>query len=95
MAKQYFETACPSCGSSRVISHGKRNAFYPLGCLAVVGLPFAMIHQASSPIDYECQTCRQRFAQRSPMARFTPAVLILGVLNLVAIAILVAWRQSH
>ena len=70
---------CPGCGSpSSIISHGKRYAVYPSGCLALIGPILAILHQASSPVDYECGTCGRKFSARSSVAK-----LCLGIIALV------------
>ncbi len=56
---------CPDCGSTQLISHGKRNALYPVGCLCILGWKLAMAHKASSPMEYECALCHQRFTKRT------------------------------
>jgi hypothetical protein len=43
---------CPECGSATVESLGKRDFPYSLALVLVLPLLFAMLHQASSPIDY-------------------------------------------
>lgn len=66
---------CPKCGDQeQVISRGKKYSLYPSGCMAVVGFPFAVIHQASCPTQYECRACGAKFERRS-----NPAKLCLGV----------------
>jgi hypothetical protein len=93
MANQSSGITCPSCHATELISRGKRNAFYPIGCLAIVGLPFAMLHQAASPMEYECKACRQRFSRRTLMARISLALLIAGVLMVVALIIFTVWSE--
>lgn len=43
---------CPSCKWLKLQFRGRRYAFYPLGIAAVVGLLFAMLHQADAPQTY-------------------------------------------
>lgn len=77
---------CPKCGDgSGIISHGKRYAVYPSGCLVIGGFPIAMLHQTSCPTDYECLVCNTRFGVRSLIAR-----ICLGIIVLVALWIIVA-----
>ena len=56
--------------------HGKRYAVYPAGCLYLIGLPLAILHQVSSPMEFECTDCGKRFGRRSPLARFAWVMLI-------------------
>ena len=64
------------------MSHGRRYAVYPLGCLMIVGFPFAVLHQTSCPTDYECQACEHKFGVRSLLGRFC-----LGLIYLIVLAI--------
>jgi len=66
---------CPECGSTNVESLGKRNFPYPFWLLVILPLPFAILHQTASPIDYRCPTCGLRFSRRS-----TIALLALGAM---------------
>lgn len=79
---------CPECGSGNVQSLGKRNWPYPLGLVVVIGTILALLHQASSPIDYRCPDCGLRFARRSTAAG---CALLIMVLLLVGTVILVAY----
>jgi hypothetical protein len=76
---------CPKCESADIHSHGKRNAFYPVGIVAIIGLPFAMLHQASTPRDYHCGHCGLKFSQRTTSARIARLFLILVVSGFVVI----------
>lgn len=60
-----------------MICHGKRFAVYPAGCLSIIGLPLSMLHQASSPIDYECRKCGIIFGKRDGVAKFALIFLLL------------------
>jgi hypothetical protein len=88
---------CPKCNSADILVHGKRNALYPLGLYAVVGLPFAMLHQASSPIDYHCNGCGTNFARRTKTGRVAWVCLVLSIVGLVVAAIastvFMIWRN--
>jgi hypothetical protein len=78
---------CPECGSANVQVLGKRNALYPVAFLVFFPTVFAMLHQASSPIDYRCPQCGLCFARRTSSARFAllvPLVVLVGGLLLVA-----------
>jgi len=75
---------CPGCGNpSSIISHGKRYAVYPFGILALLGLLLSSLHQASSPVDYECRACGRKFSARSALAKFCLAIIALLVLWIV------------
>jgi hypothetical protein len=74
---------CPECGSATVEALGKRNFLYPLALVFVLPLAFAMLHQASSPIDYRCPVCGLRFARRTRPARFALITMILIIASLV------------
>jgi hypothetical protein len=65
---------------------------YPSGCLAVIGPFLAIIHQASTPIDYECKICDLKFARRSTAAK----VVLFGMLLFVAYLIWISFQAfSH
>jgi len=59
----------------QIISHGKRYALYPAGCLTVLALPLAWVHRESTPHDFECRSCGHRFARRTPAAKLAYAFL--------------------
>lgn len=75
---------CPGCGSSSsIISHGKRYAVYPSGCLALLGPLLGSLHQASSPVDYECGACGRKFSARSTIAKFCLAIIAILILLMI------------
>ncbi len=51
------------------------NALYPLGLVQFIGLPFALLHKASSPVSYECGACGEKFGVRSEVAKVALAIL--------------------
>jgi hypothetical protein len=68
---------CPSCGpDAPVTCRGKKYAVYPAGCLMMIGLPLAILHQTSSPMEYLCGQCQRRFGVRSTLAKFALGILI-------------------
>ena len=68
---------CPRCGpDAPVTCLGKKNAFYPAGCLMIIGLPLAILHQTSTPVEYRCGKCQRRFGVRSPLAWIALGILI-------------------
>jgi|GEM_PF-2039877 len=84
---------CPNCGEDcSLFCIGKRNALYPAGCFQILGLPLSMLHQISSPIDYRCKSCDERFGVRGVLAKIA-LVTIFSLIPLfvlyVAISILV------
>jgi predicted RNA-binding Zn-ribbon protein involved in translation (DUF1610 family) len=81
---------CPECGSDKVQSIGKRNFPYPVALVAVIGAALALLHQASSPIDYRCPKCGLRFAR----ARFVLRFLIFGFVALIMFAVYSCGRSS-
>jgi len=84
----------PKCGTNtRIVCRGKKYAIYPSGCLVIVGLPIAMLHQASAPFEFECETCSTRFAARSLVAKLCLAMIVLLVLWLLA-AIALAFHRA-
>lgn len=88
MMKQAAAPKCPKCDEqSKITCLGKRHSFYPAGCLMIVGLPFAALHQASCPIDYECQTCSAKFGIRSFLAKLNLIFLWLLILSIPGIII--------
>jgi len=74
---------CPYCNSSNLHICGKRNALYPIGLVAIIGLPFSLLHQASSPIDYKCKECGVGFQHRTITAKIARGVLVLLVSGIV------------
>ena len=88
---------CPTCGSTAIQSHGKRYSLYPSGIVAIIGLPFAMLHQLSTPQEYHCGGCGADFAHRTTIARIARVFLFvfgIGLALLVLLAI-VAVIISH
>ncbi|MEO5714521.1 MAG: hypothetical protein ABIT37_13625 [Luteolibacter sp.] len=72
---------CPKCGDhSGIVSHGKRHAVYPVGCLVIGGFLIATLHQASSPTDFECIACGAKFGIRSFIAKLCLGIILLLVL---------------
>lgn len=72
---------CPQCDRpEEVVCHGRRYAMYPAGCLALLGPFVAILHQASTPVEYECRSCKLKFARRSTAAK----VALLGIILFVA-----------
>ena len=78
---------CPECGSDKVQSLGKRHTQYPVALVAVIGAGLALLHQATSPIDYRCPTCGLRFGRRNASARFVLRFLIFGFVALIIFAV--------
>ena len=79
---------CSKCGpDAPVTCLGKKNAFYPAGCLMIIGFPLAILHQASSPVAYLCGNCQRRFGVRSPLAKIALGILIAIPLLLVGSAV--------
>ena len=75
---------CPKCkNETSVICHGKRYAMYPSGCLAILGLVLAILHQSSTPIDYECEACGHTFSKRSTAAKIGMAGIIFFIAYLI------------
>jgi hypothetical protein len=56
---------------------------YPVGCLVIIGPILAMIHQASSPVDYDCNSCQLQFASRSTAAKGVVIGFLLFVVYLI------------
>jgi len=68
---------CPGCGDGSAITClGKRHAVYPAGCVMLIGLPFAILHQSSAPILYRCGKCGKEFGIRGALARICLIILI-------------------
>jgi hypothetical protein len=81
---------CPKCDRDEdVICHGRRYAMYPSGCLAVFGPFLAILHQASTPVDYECKGCDLKFARRSTAAK----VALIGILLFVAYLVWITFQD--
>ena len=75
---------CPKCNNeTAVICHGKRYAMYPSGCLALIGPVLAILHQASTPVDYECKGCGHEFGRRSAAAKVGLLGIMLVILYLI------------
>jgi len=79
---------CPFCKSDDTHSHGKRYSVYPTGIVAIVGLPFAMLHQASAPYDYDCNQCGKHFLHRTTPARIARILLVFIVAALIAMFVI-------
>lgn len=73
---------CPKCKSASVACLGKRHALYPAGCLAIVGLLLAMVHQGTLPVDFKCESCGKRFGVRDTGAKLCLLAVALIVLLL-------------
>jgi hypothetical protein len=81
---------CPKCNEkTSVVCHGKRYAMYPSGCLALIGPIFAIAHQASTPIDYECKTCQLKFSRRSTAAK----VGLIGIIFFIFYLIWITYQD--
>ena len=88
---------CPKCQSTDLQNRGRRNAVYPSGIIALVGLPFAMLHQASAPQDYHCNACGSEFSHRTKTAKIARMALFATagiMLVLLALSILYAILSS-
>lgn len=72
---------CPACGSANVQERGKRHALYPVGIVAVIGLPFAMLHQAAAPQLYRCGDCSHDFTRRALSARIAHVALVVAIVT--------------
>jgi len=82
--KENSNIECPACRSTDVRACGKRYGLYPAGPLAIFGIAFAALHQASAPFDYRCQACGQDFIHRTKIARvarwlFIPLIWFLVI----------------
>jgi hypothetical protein len=80
---------CPSCHATDIPSLGKRYALYPAGVVAIIGLPFAMVHQLSCPLDYHCGACGADFARRTAVGKIAHVglyVLVIVFGSLFAVA---------
>ena len=77
--------ACPKCGSQQVDSRGKRHAMYPVGCLYLLTLPIAMLHQVSGPNLYKCRDCEWEYGKRTILATMCLGILIAVLLLFLAI----------
>lgn len=62
---------------------------YPSGCLALIGPLFAIAHQASTPVDYECKTCELKFSRRSTAAK----IGLIGILIFVMYHVWITWQD--
>ena len=83
---------CPHCGTHDLRVIGKRNALYPLGCFYFLGFPFALMHQLQSPIDFECNTCGKRFANRTRTAKVCTILVIVFWLVSLGVYLSMAFR---
>ena len=61
--------------------------FYPAGCVMIFGVVLATLHQAISPLGYECRDCGKKFHARSLGAR-TILVLCFGFVLWVAVGLI-------
>lgn len=76
---------CPKCNSDESVEfRGKRYLMYPAGCLMIIGPFVSIIHQATTPIDYECTKCELKFGKRSTVAKITMCAMILFLLYVIS-----------
>lgn len=80
---------CPSCNSSEIKACGKRNVLYPVGIVAIIGLPFAMLHKIASPHDYHCNDCGMDFARRTTAGRIAWVALLVFIVVFAVLAVTV------
>ena len=86
---------CPTCNSTNIQIRPKQRGPYPLGIVAIFGLPFAMLHQVSGAREYHCDSCGSDFAQRTVAAQIARILLFIfgigfAVLILLAFASVIA-----
>ena len=81
---------CPACNSTALQLRGQRNALYPAGIMAIVGLPFALLHQASSASEYHCNGCGTDFTRRTTIAKVARILMILLVVGIILLFTTVA-----
>jgi hypothetical protein len=79
---------CPTCSSTSIQERGKRYSLYPSGIVAIVGLPFALLHQVSAPQEFHCDSCGLDFAQRTLTARIARVFLFMFAIGLALLALL-------
>jgi hypothetical protein len=82
---------CRACGAG-LQSLGNRNWLYPLGLVAIIGVTFALLHQAASPIEYRCTACGLRFARRSTAGR-AALLAMSSIVGLIILLLLVSSRR--
>jgi hypothetical protein len=51
----------------------------------VIGLGIGSLHQASSPVDYECASCGKRFSKRTILAKAVVWLAVAGVITMVGV----------
>jgi len=74
---------CPQCHDEHSVScYGRKYALYPAGCFVLLGPGFALAHQVSTPLEYECQNCGVRFKRRTRAAKLMLGVILVFVLYL-------------
>lgn len=88
---------CPECGSASIQTLGKRNWRYPVGLLLILPPVLALLHQASSLIDYRCAHCGLRFGRRTGPARSAFVLMILSPVVFVLLLVFAAvyWGPSE
>ena len=84
---------CPRCSAANIECHGQRYALYPAGFLALLGFPFAMLHQVSSPRDYRCNACGLDFRRRTTLGKVAGIVLIVIVAGFSVLFAVIAWAM--
>jgi len=85
------EFSCPKCESTSIESHGKKYAVYPAGCLYLLSLPFAALHQLQLPTEFRCKHCGKVFRARSLRAKVFLWILFIVVAIFLEILILQIW----
>lgn len=83
--EKHLENPCPHCGSEEVVPRGKHFGMYPAGCLYLISLPFAMLHQVSTPMLFRCHQCHREFGRRTIMAKIALGILVSIPILLIAL----------
>jgi hypothetical protein len=80
---------CAHCGSLEIRHRARRDGLYPVGCVAVFGLPLAMLHYAAAPREYQCHGCGRNFSRRTIAARIAYVFLVV-LATICVVALLLA-----
>lgn len=84
---------CPKCGSAHLHCLGKRYALYPSGCVVILSIPFSWLHRLSSPYEFDCRDCGQRFGKRTLPAKITFIILWI-LISLIPLGFVLAFIEG-
>ena len=67
---------------------------YPVGCILILGLPLAVLHQMSSPVDFKYESCGNFFGTRTLAAKIALGLLFAVPVGFVAVIFVKVFLRS-